>query len=99
MTGEWPSTKIDHRDGDPLNNRWANLRCATDAENSQNRKVMRDNALGIKGVRRHRYGRFAAQITVGKKQLYLGLFDTAEEAHAAYCKASAEFHGEFGRTK
>src|SRR4051812_21172063 len=36
MTGAWPSSGIDHRDCDPQNNRWHNLRLADQSENNMN---------------------------------------------------------------
>ena len=33
VTGSWPSQDIDHIDGDPTNNRFANLREVTHQEN------------------------------------------------------------------
>lgn len=37
MTGEWPKTGIDHKDRNPSNNTWLNLRLATKSENAENR--------------------------------------------------------------
>lgn len=37
MTGEWPE-EIDHRDLDPTNDRWTNLRIATRSQNLANRR-------------------------------------------------------------
>lgn len=97
MEGRWPSGEIDHRDGDSLNDRWDNLREATVLQNRQNVRRSRKARPGLKGTRPNRH-RFEANINVAGKRIYLGIFDTAQEAHAAYCAASVKYHGEFGRT-
>jgi hypothetical protein len=96
--GEWPVGMLDHANHDQLDNRLANLRPATMRENRGNSKVRSDNLTGLKGVSRQRgTSRLVARITKNGKQLYLGSFATAEEAHAAYCKAAEEIFGEFAR--
>ncbi len=96
MTGEWPAGQIDHRDLNPANNRWENLREATHSQNNMNHRVRRDSATGLKGVVAHR-GRFLARITADKRTRHLGTFRTAAEAHAAYRAAVETVHGQFGR--
>ena len=91
--------QVDHIDGDALNNRRSNLRLATALQNGANKKKPAHNTSGFKGVSWHKRDLYwAANIRVGGKLRHLGRFETAEAAHAAYCKASEEFHGEFGRT-
>lgn len=99
MTGEWPRDEVDHRNLDRLDNRWVNLRAANHDENSRNTRIRRNNTTGLKGVSHYHDGprSFRARIFVKGKEHHLGLFATAEEAHEAYCKASANLHGEFGR--
>jgi hypothetical protein len=93
MTGEWPAEEIDHRDGDPANNRFDNLRAATHAENQQNRAPPKNSTSGLIGATwQQRSRRWLAQIDAGGRQVYLGLFDTPEEAHAAYLAAKARLH-------
>ena len=86
---------IDHINRDPLDNRIENLRACNKAQNSANCKVNIRNKLGVKGVSMTRGGRFRSVIRKQGKLCYLGTFDTAEEANAAYVKAAKEHHGEF----
>ena len=90
---------VDHVDGNPLNNQKANLRVCSRQENMQNSKLRTDNKLGLKGVslRRSKSSPYQATIQAGKVQRYLGVFATAEQAHAAYCAAAKVLHGEFAR--
>jgi hypothetical protein len=93
MTGTDPPALVDHQNNKaPLDNKWENLRSATRPQNNTNRRVT--NSLGIKGVSQKK-NRFRAMVRSAGKRNYLGYFDTAEEAHAAYCKAARELHGEF----
>jgi hypothetical protein len=96
--GEWPPAEIDHRDGDGLNNRWANLRVATSAQNKRNSRRQCNNTSGFKGVSVNKCGdRFRAQIGVRGRNKHIGYFDTAEAAHAAYVAAAEKHFGEFAR--
>lgn len=100
MTGEWPEEEIDHRDLDRDNNRFENLRKATYAQNKANRRVQRNNNTGRKGVgfsRRHKSKPYDARIRVGGKLHHLGMYETADEAHAAYVAAAKEHFGAFAR--
>jgi len=98
MKGKWCPQVIDHRDGDPSNNRWANLRPATRWQNSANKRLYRNNACGLKGVCRERSG-WRATIYKDGQRHHLGNFPTPQEAHAAYVKAARELFGEFARTE
>jgi hypothetical protein len=96
----WPEPEIDHINRVKTDNRIANLREATRNQNNRNVGIKRSNKTGFKGVIFHSQSKhkFVAQITVNGKTRYLGIFDTPEEAHAAYVAASEEHHGEYGVT-
>jgi len=97
-TGSYPDRMIDHANGDPSDNRWVNLRIANHAQNGWNTGLSRTNKTGFKGVCfDKRSGKYAAYICVNAKRKNLGLHKTPEEAHAAYCKAAADLHGEYHR--
>lgn len=91
--------QVDHKDCDGLNNRRKNLREATHAQNRYNLPKRLNSSCALKGVSRTKTGRYYAQISYGGKNRSLGTFTTPEEAHDAYCEASARLHGEFGRTE
>ena len=88
----------DHVDNNSLNNQRDNLRLATKTQNQCNSKMHKNNSTGFKGVSKHR-NCYHARIQIKGHDIYLGRFDTPEEAHAAYCGASTKYHGEFGRTE
>lgn len=93
MTGEWPESQIDHVNGDRKDNRWENLREATDSENRQNMARRSNGSSRFPGVRWFkRDQRWAAAITKDYKQKHLGYFDSEEAAFSAYCAAKAELH-------
>lgn len=104
MTGSFPIDQTDHRDGDPSNNRFANLREATQTQNQHNTKTH--------GGRKRKYGTLKgayfstdlrktkswySQIQVDGKRICLGTFSTEAEAHAAYVVAAKQHCGEFAR--
>lgn len=98
--GEWPETGIDHINGDPSDNRIANLRKATAQENMRNQKLSSANKSGVIGVcwAPHR-NKWSAQIKVDKKKIHLGLFDSLDAAAAARKVAEQKygFHPNHGR--
>lgn len=98
MTGEWPVDLVDHADNDGTNNRWANLRAATKAENGWNSRRPATNTSGFKGVSIHRpSGQWRATIRLNGRQAFLGHFSTPEDAHAAYAAAAQAHRGKFAR--
>jgi hypothetical protein len=96
MTGELPKEQIDHINGEKIDNRFANLRQATPAQNAHNTKSRRrDRLKGAYFV--PRLGKWQALICSNWKQKHLGYFQTEQEAHAAYRAAAICQHGEFAR--
>lgn len=89
--------QVDHINLNSLDNRRENLRLCQARENLCNRRAQSNSLTGFKGVSPSR-GRFQAMIQRDGRAIFLGRFDTAEEAHAAYVAAARELHGEFMRT-
>ena len=96
--GEWPTKDIDHKDRDGTNSRIENLRLATRSENRSNQKKPKNNTSGFKGVTWHKSARkWQAAIVTDGKFKYLGIYDSAEDAHAEYCREAIRRRGEFAR--
>lgn len=98
--GELPmkGIDVDHINLDKVDNSFDNLRLCTSSQNSQNRRKRTDNKSGFKGASLHTCGKYQGLIQRNGKSTYLGLYDTAELAHAAYCVAAHELFGEFANT-
>lgn len=92
--GDIPAgSEIDHINGDRQDNRIENLRLATRAENRQNAGRQSNNSSGLTGVYKPKgYGKWIAKIKKGGKTKHIGVYETKEEAAAAYAKAKAEVH-------
>jgi hypothetical protein len=91
-----PRIKVDHENRDTLDNRWDNLRPASQGENLCNRGKQINNTSGYKGVSwQADHGKWKACITRHGKTHHLGYFATREEAAEAYRVAAGEIHGEF----
>ena len=86
--------QIDHINGVRTDNKIANLRLVTNAENQQNKhKALSKNVTGVKGVVLHNLSsKFRSLIGFNGKQYCLGYFETIEEAAAAYQGAAAILH-------
>ncbi len=95
LTG-WPM--VDHRNGNGLDNRRANLRPATSSQNSANQKLRSNNTSGYRGVQWNKKARkWRAQIVLHGKRRILGDFTSKEDAARAYDAAAVELFGEYAR--
>ena len=82
ITQTTKETVIDHINRNKLDCRRSNMRIADSQINSLNRNPPRNSLTGYKGVSfDYRTGKFKAYVKVDRKQINLGLFDTAELAY------------------
>ena len=96
MKGQWPTDCMDHINGDRTDNRWENLREATQTQNRWNGKGFSSRKARAKGVHFHqKSGKWQAKIGFGGVMHQLGFFETHDEAAAARKKAACEMYGEF----
>jgi hypothetical protein len=92
--GNFPTHDLDHINCVRHDNRIDNLRDVPRAVNANNRKAAnRNSRSGYIGVSAYR-NKWIAQFRGGTQRGYLGVFDTAEEAAAAYATAKYQHEGE-----
>ena len=93
--GRWPDPYCDHIDGNGLNNRADNLRECSASGNAQNKRFLRTNTTGVKGVYPVGAG-YQAQVKLNRIS-HTKYFRRLEDA-ATYVKQLREqLHGEFAR--
>jgi hypothetical protein len=96
IAGTPDGMETDHINGNRVDNRRANLRNATPAQNQYNKGLQRNNKSGYKGVSfDKKAGKWSARIKFNMKKFHIGFYDTPESASAAYRNAALRMHGEF----
>lgn len=91
---------IDHINRDRLDNRIANLRVATMAENNRNVRASKANTTGFRGVIFYGYNakgepRWRSGLCIDRKFKSLGLYASPEEASSVHEAARKRCFGEF----
>lgn len=85
--------EVDHINHIRNDNRLVNLRFVTHGENTRNQSVSSKNTSGVTGVYFYkRLQKYIARISVDRENIYLGRFETLEEAAAARAEANLKFN-------
>ena len=95
MDGALPDGSVDHKDGNPLNNKWSNLRICTQSQNLQNMKghgKYYKNVYFTQGARSKPYN---VKIDLNGVTRSFGYYTTPEEADEVASLLRDMFHGEF----
>lgn len=90
--------ETDHADMNRLNNCRSNLRIVSRVQNIMNRGAQSNNKSGAKGVIWGKTNKkWKAQIGCMGRKIFIGYFDTVEDASDAYMQAALKYHGNFAR--
>lgn len=90
--GNWPTSMLDHIDGDGANNKIANLREVTNSVNLQNATCRLDNKSGMMGVSWSKVtAKWFAYINHKGKRIPLGHYVNLDEAKAVRLAAEREY--------
>ncbi len=97
MTGNYPQKGfvIDHKNGNPLDNSWGNLREVTQQQNLGNINKNRKGTKCLRGVAKNYYGKFHMRLWYKGVKYGGPVRATAEEAHADYIELHKKLHSEF----
>ena len=87
---------VDHIDQNKANNKFCNLRLATQTQQRQNIIIYKNNTTGVRGICwREHLQRYEARIALDGKRIQLGSFKTFNEAVAARQAKELEIYGQF----
>jgi len=89
--GQWIDL-VDHENGIGSDNRITNLRAATKRQNAQNSRS-KSKHKGVTWAATSQ--KWRARIVVDGKEHHLGVFESPDDAHAAYVTAAKLYFGEF----
>jgi len=93
MNGEFPPFIIDHIDGDPLNDKWENLRPGNNCVDQRNQRKSIRNTSGVVGVKWHASSsKYHVYIGAGGVQKYLGCTDDFFQAVCIRKKAEIKYN-------
>lgn len=96
--GEW-APLLDHRDGDPFNNKISNLREASKVQNDWNRKAVPGARSEYKNVcfdpQRQGRKKYKVRVQANGTRRIIGWFATEQEAAEAAKEAMERLHGEY----
>lgn len=94
-----PTIVVDHINGDTTDNRRCNLRITSQKHNARNVRASKNNVTNYPGVSKNPSGKYRARITVNRKQIILGTFDTLDEAIQVRKKAEIKYFGDYAPSK
>jgi len=98
MIGRWPVGQVDHINGVRDDNRWANLREATNQQNQWNSSSAKGSSSRYVGVAWDgKSGKWAAYICPENRKVHVGYFECELDAAHARDKAAREMFGEYAR--
>jgi hypothetical protein len=84
--------QVDHINNITTDNRLENLQYLLKIDNDRKRLFHKKGQV-IKGYTKRKNGKFEARIMNKGKYMYLGSYDTEEEARQAYVDAKLKYHG------
>lgn len=88
--------RIDHKNGNPLDNQKSNLRIVNASQNAMNYKIPSNNTSGVRGVIFDKAcNKWRAEIKINGKSIYLGRYIQLEAAIAARKEAEEKYFGEY----
>ena len=97
---KWPDNELDHINGNPTDNRIANLRDVTRKQNMENKKIYKTNKSGYSGVNWHtKKNRWVVRIGHYGKRISIGEFINLQDAIAARIKAENKLYTHNYRVK
>lgn len=95
-TGSWPKEEVDHKDRDPTNNKWGNLRLANKSMQGMNqtRFLTRKYLPGVSFSTKNQLNPYISKIGHKGCRIYLGCYATEMLAHEAFRTKYQELYGE-----